>query len=45
MSTQDIAVCSDIAVTFPSHEKILVHTCVQVKEEPNEIDTNKQLGV
>ena len=45
MSTQDIAVCSMCQVTFPSHEEILVHTCLQVKEEPNEIDTNKQLDI
>ena len=32
-------------VTFPSHEEILVHSCVQAKEEPNEIDTNEQLGI
>jgi hypothetical protein len=33
MSAEDIAICSICQMTFGSHEEVLVHTCVQMKEE------------
>ena len=33
MSSEDIAGCSVCQITFSSHEEVLVHNCIQVKEE------------
>ena len=38
MSTKDIAICSICQMTFGSHEEVLVHTCVQMKEEQIEAE-------
>jgi hypothetical protein len=38
MSAEDIAICSICQMTFGSHEEVLVHTCVQIKEEQIEAE-------
>ena len=45
MSAEDIAICSMCLTTFPPHEDIHLHKCLQVKVEQNEIKANKQLDI
>ena len=38
MSTEGIAICSICLLTFGSHEEVLGHTCIEIKEERIEVD-------
>ena len=38
MSAEDIAICSICQMTFGSHEEVLLHTCVEMKEEKMEVE-------
>ena len=38
MSAENIAICSMCQMTFHSHEKILGHTCIEIKEEKIEVE-------
>jgi hypothetical protein len=44
MSAEEMGVCSICQMTFSSHEEVLGHNCVQIKEEKPEIDEEKQLN-
>ena len=38
MSAEDIAICSMCDITFDSHDKVIGHTCIEIKEEKLEIE-------
>ena len=41
MSAEDIAICSMCDITFNSHDEVIGHTCIEIKEEKLEMEDIK----